>query len=112
MAKVRWVVVVSPKFLNRPGLCTVVPISTTPPHTVAPYHVKLDKDPAPNASGADAWVKCDMLMTVSFDRLTAPFFGKAHGKRNYQNILVSDKELEAIRWGVIHALGLGALCKP
>jgi uncharacterized protein YifN (PemK superfamily) len=112
MDKVRWVVVLSPKFLNRPFLCTVVPISTTPPHTVEKYHVRLDTDPAPNPSGAPAWVKCDMVMTVGFERLSAHWDGKVNGKRNYVTLRVSDKELEAIRWGVIHALGLGSLCKP
>lgn len=112
MSKVRWVVVISPKFLNRPGLCTVVPISTSPPHSVEKYHVKLDHDPAPNASGDDAWVKCDMVMTVDFARLSAYYDGKSHGRRNYITLSVSEKERRDIQRGVIHALGLGDLCPP
>lgn len=109
MSKIRWVVVVSPKFLNRPGLCTVVPLSTTTPYTVANYHVKLDTDPAPNASGADVWAKCDMLMTVDFARLSAWWDGKNHARRNYVKLKVSEEEFRKIQQGVAHALGLGVL---
>ena len=110
MSKVRWVVVVSPKFLNRPNLCTVVPLSTTPPAQPEAYHVKLDRDPAPNASGADVWAKCDMLMTVSFSRLSAYWDGRrSDGKRDYKSIHVSGLELGRIRQATLVALGLGNL---
>jgi mRNA interferase MazF len=113
MSKVRWVVVVSPKFLNRPNLCTVVPLSTTPPKKVEGYHVLLDKDPAPkSAEGTVVWAKCDMLMTVSFSRLSAYHDGRRlDGKRNYVNLNVSIQELGRIKLGVLHALGLASLWK-
>jgi mRNA interferase MazF len=69
MDKVRWVVCVSPKFVNRPNLCTVVPLSTTPPEVAQNYHVLLDKDPYPEGGGLPVWAKCDMVMTVSFAKL-------------------------------------------
>ena len=111
MAKVRLVVVVSPKFLNRPSLCTVVPLSTSQPRREEKYHVRLDKDPNPNGTrGAIVWAKCDMLMTVSFSRLTALYKGRTlEGKRNYINLNVSDKELGQIKQGILYALGMAHL---
>jgi mRNA interferase MazF len=112
MDKVRWVVVISPKFLNRPDLCTVVPISTTPPAKPQAYHVALDNDPAPDASGDQAWAKCDMIMTVSFARLTGYWNGKdQQGRRKYISLFVSGKELGEIRQAVLAALGMSNLWK-
>lgn len=113
MNKVRWVVVLSPKFLNRPSLCTVVPLSTTAPKKIESYHVRLDADPAPNSSpGTVVWAKCDMLMTVSFSRLVAYYDGRTpEGKRNYMSLHVSAKELGLIRQGALFALGLSHLWK-
>lgn len=112
MAKVRWVVVVSPKFLNRPNLCTVVPLSTTAPRHMEKYHVLMDKDPAPNGvDGAVVWAKCDMLMTVSFSRLSAYHQGRINGKRNYISLAVSPKEMGAIKQSILYALGLSHLWK-
>ena len=112
MCKVRWVVVVSPKFINRPDLCTVVPLSTSAPQSIQPYHVKLDRDPAPFPCGDDVWAKCDMLMTVSFSRLTAHWQGRrADGRRNYVALYVTKSEFARITHGVLAALGLSHLWK-
>ena len=112
MCKVRWAVVVSPKFLNRPNLCTVVPLSTTTPQNIQPYHVKLDRDPCPAPSGEDVWAKCDMIMTVSFSRLAGAWSGKRpDGKRNYVALAVSQGEFTRINQGVLAALGLSHLWK-
>lgn len=113
MSKVRWVVVVSPKFLNRPSLCTVVPLSTSPPRKIENYHVLLDKDPAPKSvQGTAVWAKCDMLMTVSFARLSAYHDGRrADGRRNYVNLYVSIQELGRIKLGILHGIGLASLWK-
>ena len=110
MSKVRLVVVISPKFLNRPGCCTVVPLSTNPPRTLEKYHVLLDKDPHPEGKGVPVWAKCDMLMTVSFARLTAHYSGRREdGKRNYVTLTVSDKELGQIKQASLYALGMAHL---
>jgi uncharacterized protein YifN (PemK superfamily) len=110
MTKRRLAVVISPKFLNRPRLCTVVPISTTPPIHKEKYHYLLPQDPLPtSAPGTKAWVKCDMVATVCFDRLSGWWGEKRYGKRIYQTLLVSNEDLAEIRKGVLHALGLGAL---
>lgn len=65
--KTRPVVIISPNSLTRPGLCTVVPLSTTAPDPVQSYHYKLPHDPLRN--GADTWAKCDLVMSVSCARL-------------------------------------------
>ena len=112
MSKVRWVVVISPKFLQRPSLCTVVPLSTTTPKTPQKYHVLMDKDPAPNGDGSPVWAKCDMVMTVSFARLSAYFQGRRpDGKRNYVTVSVSGKELGQIQQATLYAMGLAHLWK-
>lgn len=97
MDKVRWAVVISPKFLNRPNLCTVVPLSTTAPLQPQAHHVLLSNDPDPHPSGDPVWAKCDMLMTVSYYRLTKWWEGKTpDGKRNYVTIMVSGQDLGRI----------------
>lgn len=109
MNKVRWVVVVSPKFLNRPSLCTVVPLSTTEPKRIETYHVRLDRDPYPKGDGSTVWAKCDMVMTVSFARLSAYWDCKINGRRRYISLAVSNSELGAINKGILAALGLSHL---
>ena len=112
MNKMRLVVVVSPKFLDRPNLCTVVPLSTTPPNKAVGYHVQLDRDPHPQSTpGTVVWAKCDMIMTVSYARLSSVWDGKENGKRNYVALAVSQKELGDIRRGVLYSLGLNHLWK-
>jgi uncharacterized protein YifN (PemK superfamily) len=111
MDKIRWVVVISPKFLVKRNLCTVIPLSTTVPNPVESHHVKLDRDPAPNASGVEVWAKCDMMMTVSFSRLSAYWNGKVDGKRNYVSLHVSALELGKIRHATLAALGMAHLWK-
>lgn len=65
--KVRPVVVISPNNMRRPGLCTVVPLSTTAPVPVENYHYKLLSNPL--GGEADNWAKCDLVTTVSTKRL-------------------------------------------
>lgn len=112
MDKIRFAVVVSPRLRHRTNLCTVVPISTTAPEHPQPYHVKLDKDPYPESPpGTVAWVKCDMLMTVSYARLSQYYRGRhpQTGKRNYITLRVSPDEFKAIRIGILNAIGMGGL---
>jgi uncharacterized protein YifN (PemK superfamily) len=110
MDKVRWVVVITPRHLNIKKLCTVVPLSTTAPHDPQPWHVRLDADPYPKGTpGIAVWAKCDMVMRVSYSRLTAYWDAKVDGRRNYVNLWVSDDEYRRIKRGVVYALGLGSL---
>lgn len=68
IVKVRPVVVITPNHLPRPGLCTVVPLSTTAPDPVQPYHYKLIHSPFPH-DPAEVWAKCDLVASVSLARL-------------------------------------------
>lgn len=112
MDKLRWVVCISPKFINRRDLCTVVPLSTTAPANPQAYHVLLDRDPDPKPSGDPVWAKCDMVMTVSFARLSAYWNGRGpDGKRCYVALHVSGAELGRIRQATLAALGLANLWK-
>lgn len=102
MVKKRPVVVVSPDHLERAGLHTVVPMSTTAPTRIHPYHLKLDRNPVPGMSG-DVWVKCDMVATVRNDRLDRIKLGR---RGPYVTTEVTPEELEAIRTCLRYALGI------
>ena len=112
MIKRRPVVVVSPRLRKRYGLCTVVPLSTTPPKEVAAYHFKLHVVPVLPApyNAAFHWVKADMVYTVSFDRLFLPFGTKdGSGKRIYDTRVIDKADLLKIQHCMLHGLGLSAL---
>lgn len=113
MVKRRLVVVVSPKFKRRSGLCTVVPLSTTPPEPEMPYHYKLEWEepfPKPFNKKNYAWVKGDMLATVSFERLSIPKKGRdSNGKRIYDKRTVTQEQLTEIRKCILNGLGLKTL---
>ena len=112
MVKRRPGVVLSPRLRNRRGLCTIVPLSTTPPDPVMPYHYRIHMDPPlpPPYDSPYAWVKSDMLYTVSFDRLFLPFSKKdASGKREYDVRVIDKIDLIKVQECVIYGLGLIAL---
>lgn len=112
MVKRRPVIIVSPRFRNREGLCTIVPLSTTPPNPVMPYHykLKLDKPLPPPYDSSFHWVKGDMLATVSFSRLFLPRTHKdANGKREYVIKVIEDIDLRKVRECILHALALSLL---
>lgn len=109
--KKRFVIVISPKDRGGGDLCTVVPTSTTPPPHIRHHHYILEKDPYPKNSGDKVWVKCDLVMTVSFSRLSDWWDGKEGGKRNYMKLFVSDNDLNCVRKCVLHSLGMGGLTK-
>lgn len=112
MIKRRPVVVVSPRLRKRTGLCTVVPLSTTPPVEMASFHCKLRiHPPLPDPYGEPvSWVKGDMVYTVSFDRLSLPFDGKdAQGKRKYELRVLDRADLLKIQECVLHGIGLSSL---
>lgn len=109
MLKRRPVIVVSPRLRNRDKLCTVVPLSTTEPGQIMPFHYKLILDnPLPPPYDSEFhWVKCDMLATVSFNRLDLPRRGKDHkGTRQYITKTIDKIDLYNIRKCILHALNL------
>lgn len=112
MIKRRPVVVISPRFRQRDGLCTVVPLSTTKPRTVCEYHCQLSFDPVLPAPYSEAlmWVKADMICAVSFDRLSLPYMGKDQdGKRLYDIRHISDVDLRQVQVCVLNGMGLSRL---
>jgi mRNA interferase MazF len=112
MTKRRPAIVLSPRLRRRERLCTIVPLSTTPPKEIAPYHYRLHMDvPLPSPYSASAhWVKADMLYTVSFDRLFLPFSGKdTRGIRQYDVRVIDRADLLKIQSCVLHGIGLAPL---
>ena len=112
MVKRRPAVVVSPRLRRRQKLCTIVPLSTTPPNPAAAYHHKFHLDPVmpkPYDSPVQ-WVKADMLYTVSFDRLFLPFEKKdGTGKRAYDVRVLDRSDMLKIQQCILHGIGLTAL---
>jgi len=96
MVKIRPVVIVSPRFRQRANLCTVIPLSTTPPDTVQPYHHLLATTPYPPSNGEEVWAKCDMLQTVALERLDRVRIKRRDGAREYTTYQMSQDDLEAI----------------
>lgn len=102
MIKRRPVVVVSPAHLHRPGLLAVVPLSTTAPNPIEPYHYRLKGNPVPGSDALETWAKCDMLATVCIARLDR--FKLDRGK--YEIGYVSMEQVRAIRHAVALSIGL------
>jgi uncharacterized protein YifN (PemK superfamily) len=112
MVKRRPCVVISPKIAARPGLCTIVSLSTDPPERVMPYHCQIDlrpELPEPWESD-DVWVKGDMINTVGFHRLDFFRLGKeTDGRRRYLYTPLSNDNIKRIRSCVLRAIGLTLL---
>ena len=114
MVKRRPCVVISPKIAARPGLCTVVALSTDSPFPVMPYHCQIDirpKLPSPWVSDS-VWVKGDMINAVGFHRLDFFRLGKDfEGNRQYLTTPLNYDTIRRIRTCVLAAIGLGSLTK-
>ncbi|TKT43352.1 type II toxin-antitoxin system PemK/MazF family toxin [Rhizobiaceae bacterium LC148] len=109
MVKRRPAIVVSPRLPHRDGLCAVVPLSTTPPSRSLDYVVELILDPIlPSPFDSPMmWAKCDMIATVSFDRLDLFRTSRdQQGKRKYLTRRVDADTLERIRLAVRAGLGI------
>lgn len=107
MRKRRPCIILSPPIASRPQLCTVVPLSTTPPNPVLPHHMELILDPPLPAPYDDPrmWVKADIVLTVAFHRLRLLFSGWQGGQRVY-DVRVLDPETFAKVQDCVRA-GLG-----
>ena len=108
MIKRRPVVVISPRPRRSNQLCTIVPLSTTAPNPVEPFHHRMNPLSLPGKlARKETWAKCDMLATVSLGRLDRVMIGKEPGgKRIYVAEQILAEDLEAIRRGVMIALGI------
>lgn len=108
MIKKRPVVIISPRRRRSMKLCTVVPLSTAVPRPVDRFHHRMDPRSVPIGLGEqESWAKCDMLCTVSLARLDRVMINRG-GRREFITPRVLDEDLEAIRRGVMIALGLDA----
>ncbi len=108
MTKKRPVVCISPKYRNRFGVATIVPLSTTEPMVKSQFdvEVQLSQPIAPNYPALKCWAKCDMLYTFSYSRLSAPTVGKCHGRRQYNFMLLSPGTMCSILTGVLASFGV------
>ena len=102
-----------PRLPHRDGLCTVVPLSGSPPRETVAYQCPVtfpEPLPAPFVN-AEWWAKCDMLATVGLNRLDL-FPTRRHpntGERAFLKIRVTKGQLAAIRLAVLHALAIARL---
>ena len=109
MVKTRPVIIISPRLRKRNGLATIVPLSTTKPTTVMPYHCELDFSPQlPYPwSASPCWAICDHLITVSLERLDLIKLQKdQYGKRRYYQSRLSSDDIDRVKNAVLHGLGL------
>lgn len=107
MVKTRPVIVVSPRLRRRDGLCTVVPLSTTPPQSPQDYHCEIDLSrPLPSPWNAVShWVKADMIATVGHGRLELIGIGRdQYGKRKHLNLVIPNDDLTRIRACILRGL--------
>ncbi len=109
MVKRRPVIVVSPRLRKRDSLCSVVPLSTTEPLHVMPYHCELNfTDPLPVPWNSQTmWVKADMIATVSFERLNLMRLPRVAGQpRRYIQPKISDDEFYRVKKAILYGLGI------
>lgn len=101
IAKVRHVVVISPRHRRNSGSCLVVPLSTVAPNPMEPFHYRI---PANTYSffrkNTDVWAKADLLSHVSFGRLD-----RVLDAGKYCSPMLSPADLQAIQQAVWEALG-------
>lgn len=102
IVKVRPVVIITSNYLFRHKLCTVVPLSTTPPEDPQPYHYKLKANPIPGNSAAEVWAKCDLVATVSFERLDRVKVGR----RQYHSANIAMEQVKLIRIAAAISIGI------
>lgn len=104
MVKLRPVVIISPR-RRRGQLATVVPLSSTQPAPLEPWHFQIPSGAYPSAHGP-MWAKCDVLATVALDRLDRVKVRDAAGRRTYRVFQLDAAALEAVQDAVKAALGL------
>lgn len=114
MRKAKPVVVVGPRLRRRQDIVTVVPLSTTEPRPAEDYHYRLALAvPLPPPFDSPVmWVKCDMIGTVSRNRLDRFKLSRSRsGGRTWITGAVSEEQLGAIRAAMLCGLGLANLTK-
>jgi len=95
--KVRPVIVITPQLPGRPGLCTVVPISSVEPKPMQAYHHKMNPSSlTPKQQGTDCWAKCDMIYTVALERLDRVRERESSGKLIYVTSKATAADIERL----------------
>lgn len=108
MVKTRPVVVVTPRHLTqKKNTVTVVPLSTTAPRIIEPYHIQIQlPEPLPADLMRECWAKCDMVYTVGLHRLNLIRMSRdENGRRVYYNKTIDKQPLNTIRKAIYHAIG-------
>ena len=110
MVKKRPVVVVSPKPRSANRLCVVIPLSTTAPHNLESHHIEIvlpDELVSIAGFSKKCWAKCNMINTVSYQRLELVRFSRnASGKRNYSYHRVGEDVLFNLRKAAAGTFGI------
>ncbi len=115
MVKTRPVIALTGHMASKPGLVTVVPISSIAPNPIFLCHCDIPKRSLPNTSYfgrvAENWVKGDMIYTVAFHRLDfVRLPGKnTHGDRLYYKTRLGRDKMREIYTCVLHGINLGDL---
>lgn len=104
MVKIRPVVVLSPRRRSS-DLVTVVPLSSTKPAPLLPWHVEMPGGAYPPARGL-MWAKCDVVVTVALRRLDRVRAKGPQGQRIYPMLELPPATFAAVRTAVKAALGL------
>jgi mRNA interferase MazF len=93
IGKRRPAIILSPEIPGRPLMCTIVPLSTTRPRIILPHHMRIEfNPPLPHPySSPDAWVKGDIVLTVSFHRLRL-LFARWNGGQRVYDVRVLDRD--------------------
>ena len=99
--KVRHVIVVSPRRRKHSGSCTVVPLSTVAPNPIEPYHYRIEANEYSFLKrNTDSWVKADLVMHVSFQRLDRVLDNGRHTSPS-----LSAEDFRAVQRAVWEGLG-------
>jgi uncharacterized protein YifN (PemK superfamily) len=114
MIKMRPAIAISPRDRAGYNLVHVVPLSTTKPDFIRSHHILITMPRelvGITAHGItiaeECWIKCDLVNTVSFQRLEAIPIGKTPaGKRIYSNQKVKPDILVKIRQEVARKMGI------
>lgn len=105
MVKTRPVVILA-KHKHNNKLVTVVPLSTTAPEKMCVHHHLLSSNPKPGEDKSkQVWAKCDMIYTLSTDRLEL-FSIRTRQGRQTVSACVGEADFESIRDAVRAALSL------
>lgn len=114
MVKVRLAVVLSPRIVARPWLCTVVPLSLTEPNPKMAYNkpIRIPFELPRYWGDHERWIAGDMVNAVAFHRMNLLRLGKDRcGKRIYQMQSLPPDLFKLVRACALHGMGLSTLTK-